>query len=72
MKKIKGLERELNPTAACDENDSGIELKERCKALCYEDIRLMLLRDPDQADISVLVMEVTLSHHKGVERRPKP
>jgi Protein of unknown function (DUF3435) len=56
-----------------DYNDNQGEDKEkRCKALCYEDICLMLLRNPDRRDRDVLAMEVRMTHHKGAERKPKP
>ncbi|KAK3897428.1 hypothetical protein C8A05DRAFT_47960 [Staphylotrichum tortipilum] len=43
----------------------------RPKALCYEDILLTVVRDPDtHRDVHVLV--VKLIHHKGEDRKPKP
>ena len=42
-----------------DYDDVGGEDEEkRCKALCYEDICLMLLRSPNRRDRDVLAMEV--------------
>ncbi|KAI9810031.1 MAG: hypothetical protein M1827_006729 [Pycnora praestabilis] len=53
--------------------DRGKEKEtERSKAVCYEDIRLMLLRNPTPGERHVLAMEITLAHHKGVDRRLKP
>lgn len=46
--------------------------EERCKALCYEDITLMVVRDPDQSGQHTLAAEVLLSHHKGMDNKPKP
>lgn len=45
---------------------------ERPKCLCYEDISLMLLRNPGNQDRNVLAMEVSLRHHKGSDNKPKP
>jgi Protein of unknown function (DUF3435) len=48
------------------------EAEKRCKALCYEDITLMLVRDPDRGGRTTLAAEVLLSHHKGMDNKPKP
>jgi hypothetical protein len=44
----------------------------RCKALCYEDVRLWIVKDPTPGERDVLGMEITLAHHKGADRKPKP
>lgn len=41
-------------------------------ALCYEDVRLLVVRSPESGARDVLAMEITLAHHKGHNRRPKP
>ena len=41
-------------------------------ALCYEDVRLLVVHSPDNSERDVLAMEVKLSHHKGHNKRPKP
>jgi hypothetical protein len=52
---------------------SGVEEElRRVYALCYEDIRLLAVRTPDGGERDVLAMEVTMAHHKGHKRRPKP
>jgi hypothetical protein len=38
-------------------------------AICYEDIRLLVVRNGER---NMLAMEVTMAHHKGYQRRPKP
>ncbi|KAH7009443.1 uncharacterized protein B0I36DRAFT_257829 [Microdochium trichocladiopsis] len=43
----------------------------RPKCLCYEDINLMVVRDPVGGGNS-LATQVKLIHHKGVDRKPKP
>jgi hypothetical protein len=43
----------------------------RPKALCYEDILLMVVRHPVM-DEDVLVMAVKFIHHKGADNKPKP
>jgi hypothetical protein len=52
-----------------DDKDDGLgnfnELLRSCKALCYEDVRLWIVQD-------LLAIEVTFSHHKGVDKKPKP
>ena len=45
---------------------------ERCDALCYEDIRLLAVRNSKNNTDHILAMEVTLAHHKGHKRCPKP
>ena len=41
-------------------------------ALCYEDVRLLVVRNPVAGERDVLAMEVKLAHYKGAKRRPKP
>ena len=43
----------------------------RTKALCYEDICLFIVRHPETG-IDVPAMAVKFSHHKGMDRKPKP
>ncbi len=54
-----------------DDFQPRIRPRDRSKALCYEDIRLSLVRVEHRAT-PVLAMDVTLAHHKGVDRKPKP
>jgi hypothetical protein len=46
--------------------------RQRCKALCYEDISLLVVQNPKPSKRDMLVIEVTLLHYKGVDRKPKP
>lgn len=41
-------------------------------ALCYEDVRLLVVRNPVAGERDVLAIEVKLAHHKRAKRRPKP
>ncbi|KAL7786357.1 FluG domain-containing protein [Trichoderma ceciliae] len=43
----------------------------RPKALCYEDVSLMVVRHPTTKE-NVLCMAVKFIHHKGVDNKPKP
>lgn len=43
----------------------------RPKALCYEDILMMLVRHP-VTGLPVLSMAIKFVHHKGADRKPKP
>ncbi|KAK4198138.1 hypothetical protein QBC40DRAFT_230740 [Triangularia verruculosa] len=43
----------------------------RSKALCYEDILLMMVRHPETGKDS-LAMSIKLAHHKGADNKPKP
>ena len=45
--------------------------RDRPKALCYEDILLMLVRHPVTGD-TVLAMAIKFIHHKGADNKPKP
>ncbi|KAK4096626.1 hypothetical protein N658DRAFT_501359 [Parathielavia hyrcaniae] len=47
------------------------ESRGRPKALCYEDIQLMVVRHPETGE-DVLVMAIRLAHHKGADNKPKP
>jgi hypothetical protein len=52
---------------------SGVEEDIRhYDAICYEDVRLLVVRSPGSEERDVLAMEVTMAHHKGHKRRPKP
>ncbi|KAF7944137.1 hypothetical protein EAE96_010541 [Botrytis aclada] len=53
-------------------NNNNSNKTERCDALCYEDIRLLAVRNSKNNKDHVLAMEVTLAHHKGHKRCPKP
>ncbi|KAF7865656.1 hypothetical protein EAF04_005822 [Stromatinia cepivora] len=57
----------------CDDKDDEEEVLIReYKALCYEDIRLRIVRNPTPGERDLLGMEITLVHHKGADRKPKP
>ncbi|KAK3370950.1 FluG domain-containing protein [Lasiosphaeria ovina] len=43
----------------------------RPKALCYEDVLLMVVRHPDTGT-DVLAISIKFIHHKGVDNKPKP
>lgn len=43
----------------------------RPKALCYEDISMMVVRNPSTGK-DVLTMAIKFIHHKGADRKPKP
>ena len=43
-----------------------------CDAICYEDVRLLVVRSPGREKRDVLAMEVTMAHHQGHKRRLKP
>ncbi|KAF3763515.1 hypothetical protein M406DRAFT_261587 [Cryphonectria parasitica EP155] len=43
----------------------------RPKALCYEDILLMVVRHPDTGG-NVLAMSIKFIYHKGADNKPKP
>ncbi|PQE19655.1 hypothetical protein CJF31_00010054 [Rutstroemia sp. NJR-2017a BVV2] len=56
----------------CDDRDDEEVLTREYKALCYEDIRLWIVRNPTPGERDLLGMEITLAHHKGADRKPKP
>lgn len=56
----------------CDDKDDEDILTREYKALCYEDIRLWIVRNPTPGERDLLGMEITLAHHKGAYRKPKP
>ncbi|OBT74038.1 hypothetical protein VF21_07827 [Pseudogymnoascus sp. 05NY08] len=47
-------------------------VERKYKSLCYEDIRLWIVRNPTPGERDLLGMEITFSHHKGADRKPKP
>jgi hypothetical protein len=63
----------LEESATCKDNTDHLrEPMKRCKALCYEDIRLWIVQNPLRGERNLLAMEVTLVHHKGADKKPKP
>ncbi|KAL9111831.1 MAG: hypothetical protein Q9187_007869 [Circinaria calcarea] len=42
------------------------------KALCYEDIRLWIVQNSSPGELDLLAIEITLAHHKGADKKPKP
>ena len=68
----------LEPWANKDDTDYDDDyfdpdtLVREYKALCYEDIRLWIVQNPTPGERDVLGMEITLAHHKGADRKPKP
>jgi hypothetical protein len=61
----------VEPINATELDEFG-ELRRKYKALCYEDIRLWIVRNPKPGERDLLAMEVSLRHHKGVDNKPKP
>ncbi|OBT53129.1 hypothetical protein VE04_05757 [Pseudogymnoascus sp. 24MN13] len=70
--------RRDNPNSDDDDLESDVDMggvegdTRRPDALCYEDVRLLVVHSPDNDERDVLAMEVKLSHHKGHNKRPKP
>jgi hypothetical protein len=44
----------------------------RPKALCHEDVSVVLLPNPKDGTRNVLATEIRLAHHKGSDNRPNP
>ena len=71
---IADLDSEIDDDGSDDDvamSDVEAELRQ-FDALCYEDVRLLVVRNPVAGERGVLAMEVKLAHHKGAKRRPKP
>ncbi|KAG8415724.1 hypothetical protein J3459_011848 [Metarhizium acridum] len=64
---------EMNTTTT-DTNgaEDDAPLIRKHKALCYQDIVLWIVQDPNGRGRDVLAMEVFFRCHKGVDRKPKP
>ncbi|RYO96655.1 hypothetical protein DL764_007436 [Monosporascus ibericus] len=75
----KAIKHDGEDDEAQDENSALLEKllcqetlgRGRPKALCYEDILLMVVRHPDTGK-DVLSMAVKFIHHKGADNKPKP
>ncbi len=63
---------EACPLTAIAEDSDRKEATRQHKALCYEDIVLWIVKDPNVGGRDVLAMEVFFRHHKGADRKPKP
>ncbi|KJZ68697.1 hypothetical protein HIM_11911 [Hirsutella minnesotensis 3608] len=59
-------------TPPLSEPNEDEEPARKHKALCYEDIVLWIVQDPNKAGRDVLAMEVLFRHHKGEDKKPKP
>jgi hypothetical protein len=52
---------------------SGVDTELRqFDALCYKDVRLLVVRNPVAGEQDVLIIEVKLAYYKGAKRRLKP
>ena len=58
--------RRLNELLSLDTKKRG-----RPKALCYEDVLMMIVRHP-VTKRSIPAMAIKFSHHKGADKRPRP
>jgi len=54
-----------------DDLEDGSDTREY-KALCYKDIRLWIVQNSSSGERDLLAMEITLAHHKGADKKPKP
>ena len=74
MAKAKGDPRDYDDnTLQGDVNINGFKEEIRLyDAICYEDVRLLVVRSLDSGERDMLAMEVTMAHHKVHRRRPKP
>ena len=65
----------LDNSSYSDDDDSLSnfnELVRLYKAICYEDVRLWIVQNPKQGERNLFAIKVTLSHHKGADKKPKP
>jgi hypothetical protein len=69
---VNGSGRLVRQNSDADKLDEFGEAVRKCKALCYEDICLWIVKNPKKGERDVLAMEVHLRHHKGVDNKPKP
>ncbi|KJZ69082.1 hypothetical protein HIM_11532 [Hirsutella minnesotensis 3608] len=68
----EGKEPLSAPVSEPCEPIEGREPIRKHKALCYEDIVLWVVPDPNKGGRDVLAMEVFFRHHKGADNKPKP
>jgi hypothetical protein len=64
---VADLDSENNDDGSDDDSamsDVGTEGRQ-LDALCYEDVRLLAVRNPVVGERDMFVMEVKLAHHKG-------
>lgn len=45
--------------------------EEQCRGLLYDDVELILIRDPQNLEVHMLIMHVTLHHMKDREGEGK-
>ncbi|KAN0087177.1 hypothetical protein V8E54_000865 [Elaphomyces granulatus] len=76
--KVIGTSTSDDGDEALDDNSRLLEdlsqetvARGRPKALCYEDILLMVVRHPETGE-DVLAMSIKFIHHKGADNNPKP
>lgn len=68
---MKECDREpAQPKCDAPEPDEFGEATRAWKALCYEDIVLWIVRNPQKGGRDILAMEVSLRHPKGVDHKP--
>ncbi|KAK2591371.1 hypothetical protein QQS21_010948 [Conoideocrella luteorostrata] len=61
-----------SPSTGGDDAEAYGEPIRMYKALCYEDIVLLIVQDPSHGDRDVLAMEVFFRYYQGADRKPKP
>jgi hypothetical protein len=70
-----GFKTNKNDFSGCDNGArqcvSEVDIRQ-FDAICYEDVRLLVVRSPESGEQDVLAMEITLAHHKGHKRCLKP
>jgi hypothetical protein len=69
---VDGAGRPVRQNSDAGELTESGEAIRKCKALCYEDICLWIVKNPKKGERDLLAMEVHLRHHKGVDNKPKP
>ncbi|KAM7210365.1 hypothetical protein V8F06_014251 [Rhypophila decipiens] len=66
----RGFQKVKEPKSHEEMDEFGDAIRKH-KALCYEDITLWIVKNPNQDGRDVLAMEVYFRHYKGADRKPK-
>jgi hypothetical protein len=69
---VDGTRRPVRQNRNTGELTASGEAVRRCKALCYKDICLWIVKNPKKGERDLLAIEVHLRYYKGVDNKPKP
>lgn len=63
---------DIDDTSYSDDIGDLSELMREYKAICYKDVQVWIVQNPTHGERDLVAIEITLSHYKGANKKPKP